>query len=196
MLEFIQNIFLGELFIFIVLFALFALLTRWAVIHLREYTGYALGWMVGVFFMIIYGSLVGSADTAAQVAENGGDELTFLQVIGPSIIGLGLGAGAILLIRMNPGSRASQSLKVAFLTALSVIVLFFMVISGFEARRMIGIFALAFGIGLLFTNVLYHPSGRPPARAAAVSSDIDDVPSGGNSRLDRIRSQMRERDRR
>ena len=63
MLQFIQSLLLSEVLIFIVLFAVFGLLTRWAIWRLHEYAGYALGWLLGLFFVFVYSSLMSSPPT-------------------------------------------------------------------------------------------------------------------------------------
>lgn len=199
MIQFIQNLFLGDVFIFLVLFVVLIVVTNWARGR-REYTGYLLGWMIGIFFVIIYGSITGPNDNevAAQVAEAGQIALGLGQVIVASLIGLLTGAGIILFIKITGDTRAKSALKVAIMTGLSVIVLFLMFVVSPETRRMIGIAAFAFGIAALLANMLYTPPTQAQAFSAQAVDDFgdphDNEPSG-QSRLDRIRNRMQNRNR-
>jgi uncharacterized membrane protein HdeD (DUF308 family) len=94
-------------------------------------------------------------------------------------MGVILGVGTIYALRQRSLMRSQQALKVALITALGLIIIFFMFASGPVERRVIGILALAFGIGAIFTAVLYHPSSAMPR--------TPNIPS----RLDQIREEMR-----
>lgn len=193
MLQFIQSLLLSEVLIFIVLFAVFGLLTRWAIWRLHEYAGYALGWLLGLFFVFVYSSLMSSPPTFQAESAPGEITLNVWQVIVPSVLGLVIGLFSLILTRLGGGSSVQQALKIAGFTALGVVLLFLMFVEGPGTRRMIGIFALAFGIASLLGLVLARRSVAtqvvPPTYTSPRSTQ--EIPT---SRLESIRQQMRDRD--
>lgn len=197
-MQFIQSILLSDLLIFIVLFAVFFLLSNWALRRLQEYAGYALGWLVALFFMVVYSSLAGS-DPANLEALNASTRLNVFQVLLASILGIGSGLGAMLLVRMRSGHSTRQALNIAMLTAVNVILLFLMFVAGSQARRMIGIYALGFGIAALFTVVLLRsrdnrssPSDGPDRfREYYEEAREGEESDEGLSTLDRMRRGLR-----
>lgn len=207
MIAFFQDILLSDVLIFIVLFVAFAALTNWALNRLREFPGYGLGWLIGLFVMIVYSSLVGQPETPAIAATAGqGVTLNFFQVFLASFLGIVFGVTAMLLARLWQGV-AQQTIKIAMFTAIGVILIFLMFIAASETRRMIGIFALAFSISAVSVLVLLPNRGRAPRGAAQAApqdfnaqADMGFPPpprqggTGGGSRLDEIRQRMRNND--
>jgi hypothetical protein len=165
---FIQDLLLSEFIIFFALFGALAVLSRWALLSLKEYLGYGLGWMLGLFFVIVYSSLTGDPEPVmeAQAIEIGGVTLTAFQVFLPSVLGFALGAGLMVIIALGRGKTMQQALKIAGLTALNLILIFLMFVTDETGRRMIGLFALAFGIGTVLAMVM--------ARGRQSSNDSDD----------------------
>lgn len=148
----LQDILLSPWIIFMVFSVVFLGLTRWAVFTLKEYAGYGLGLLLGLFLMIVYASLGGG-----QVQPLGEPtELDFLQVIFPAFFGLLLGATIMIVVQFGKRHSRNKALQVTFLTTLNTVLLILLLIQGPIARRMIGIFALAFGIAALSTQVLFR----------------------------------------
>lgn len=205
MISFIQSLLLSDFVIFAVLFLTFFLLTRWALFMLKEVMGYALGWMIGLFFVIVYSSIVPEREAvaAAQAVTIGDLTLSFGQVITPSVLGFLLGLGLAVIIPLARGQSAPQALKVASFTAFGLAMIFLMFVSDELGRRMIGLFTLAFAIGATLAMVLgrgrmFNAIGQVQASSIPQAHDLphQDMPppASGTSRLDRIRASMREND--
>jgi hypothetical protein len=159
----IRNLFLNQWFIVFVLGVIFMLFSRWAMGESR--LGYALGWLTGIFVIVVYTAL-GGADPVQQDIEQ---TLYLLEVLIPTLCGLTMGGGVITVIALVRANRErEQALLIAFLTALNIALLFLVLVEGRATQLMIGIFALAFGIASLFAAIF----------AMDKFSDEDD--SGGN----------------
>ncbi len=200
LLDLFRELFLSPVLIFLVLFAIFAALSYWALVILREYPGYALGWLIGLFFAVIYYSLGGDIDTTGQAERE--IRLNLLQVLCPGIFGLLLGAMVMFLIRLGQGYTATQGIKIASLTALMVTLIFLMFVVDINGQRMIGIFALSLCIAGLFAMVVFRSNSpaafqaqaqmAPPPNAGGIQQPNAPVAS----RLDEIRARMQQRTRR
>lgn len=201
LLDLFRELFLSPVLIFLVLFAIFAALSYWAVVILREYAGYLLGWLIGLFFVVVYYSLGGDIDSTGQLEQE--LRLNLIQVLCPGLFGLLLGGMLVFLIRLGQGYTATQGIKIAGLTALMVTLIFLMFVMDINGQRMIGIFALSFCIAGLFAMVIFRSStplfsGQVQAQAAPPSAP-GGVPQGNSpvmSRLDEIRARMQQRTRR
>lgn len=203
MLALVQDIFLSPLFTLGVLLIIFIMLSRWA-LGLREYAGYTLGWLLGIFFIVVYSALVGDVNPPP---DSGADQpLTVIPVALASFLGFGAGIGTLLLTRAGYSSRVRQSLTIAALTTTAVIILFMMIVSTYTVQRLIGIFALAFSISAV-TLLVVLPASSPQraARSQDVTPDAEihslegepdePRPDGPpSSRLEAIRERMRRRD--
>lgn len=201
MVQFIQNFFLSPFLIFIILIAVFFWLSWWAIQRRKEYVGYGLGWLIGVFGMVIYGALVGDPPAVAQTDTTIPNTLNIFQVTLPSILGLVLGAWSMSLIRQTSDKSVQKSIVVALLTALALWVLFLMIVSTAypTTQRMIGIFALAFAIGALTMLAVFRqsptrvPQSDISASSFSAQADQRNIPSmpphvdEGKSIRDRIR---------
>ena len=175
MIQFIQDFFLSPFLIMVILIGVFVVLTWWALRRHKEYIGYGLGWLIGVFLMVVYGALIGDPQPPVGPPD-GPTTLNILQVIFPSLIGLGFGAWALWMIRQSYNRSVQKSIVIALLTAVSISVIFLMIVSsGFPAtQRMIGLFALAFAIGAVTMYALSRQSGS--------SVPVDNLPSSDNLR--------------
>ncbi|MEO0598363.1 MAG: hypothetical protein AAF126_19800, partial [Chloroflexota bacterium] len=88
----IELIFLSQAVIFSALTVVFLLISRWAIGTLREYAGYGLGWLMALFFFMVYISLGGTVDnTPANAAF-----LTMLDIFIATIMGIFAGVGVLL----------------------------------------------------------------------------------------------------
>ena len=205
MTQIIEMIFLGPWTIFVILTVALLFLTRWAIIQQREYIGYGLGWLVALFFIVVYSSLGGGADPDIDANAT----LNIFQVFLATMLGMVFGGGTMGSFRFGMRFPRGLSLYVAFVTALNLILLFIAIIGGPIEQRMIGIFALAFGITSGFVLVLIAPHDRlenqgapanPPVNGQTQSLersfDRTGTASGvnsGTSRLERIREDMQRR---
>lgn len=186
MLQLIQDTFLNETFIFFILFVAFAIFSAYVIWGLSEIAGYGLGWLLALFFMIIYASLASGNETSPQIIGNGEIRLSLWQVLFSSFVGILMGTVTLYVLRQHHISRPQRIVKIAFITALGLLVIFFMFVASPVERRMIGIFVIAFSIGALFTAVLYQPVLKV---ASPTIAQIKVAQS--SSRLDQIREQMR-----
>lgn len=180
MIEFLQAFLFSEVLIFVVLVSAFAYLTHWALMRQHERTGYVLGWLIGLFFIVVYASTGGQPRVEAQAV--GVITLSFLEVAIPAVLGIGLSIGLMWFVSKDPANPRWQSLKVAGMTAVGVILLFVLFTEGAHTRRMMAIFALAFSIGSLTTNLVL--SGRQLPR---VRGQQDVRITGEVSQIERVR---------
>lgn len=198
MAEILRELFLSPLLIVLVLFVLFAALSYWALVVLREYPGYGLGWLVGLFFVVVYVSLGlgGQGDITATSSST----LSIFQVLCPGVVGIILGGALLLLLRLGNTVSAWRGIKIAAMTALGVVLIFLMFMVNVAAQRMIGIFALAFCIAALAGIVIVRGTSASTLFSAQAASG-QELPTaesaGGNfSRLDAIRERLNQRNKR
>ena len=203
MFDLIEAVILSDFLIFIVFSIMLGAVTLWT-FRENEYLGYALGWLVGIFFIVIYVSVTGdptATEAVEEVTEDADSRLTLFAVMMPTFLGLLFGFGVLFIVKMYSGSGTRRSLVIAVLTAILVGVLFFLATADDYARRLIGIFALAFAIGSLTTMVLGVGSGkqsnkgrapqqniRPPGAPRSTQDiPVARIPEAPESRLDSIR---------
>lgn len=196
----LQDIILSQALIIVALAAVFFVISRWALTVLREYPGYALGWLMGLFFIIVRVSVGGS-----EVQPD--DALTYLngfQVFIATLFGLLVGAGILLALRFGMKHARAVALQVATYTALNIILIFLVAISNPIFQKMIGIFSMAIGIATLFAMVLFPTPQHEQElniHAQGVTGTQGTQPlnapnpgqgggSGGSSRLDEIRKKQ------
>jgi hypothetical protein len=193
MLQLIRDIFLGGLFIFLLQLVVLGFVTYWSVWRLREIPGYALGWLAGFFLIIIYAALIGGNPPSPPDSPT--PPLNFFTVVIPAALGIPVGVGAMFLLRKRNLSKVRQSLEVAAVTTLVLVVMFFFSIAWPLEKQMIGIFTIAFCVGAVFTWVLYRPHDVSPFFGQTAIPDkpptvgqAEGRPAG--SRLDQIREDM------
>lgn len=193
--ELMRELFLSPVLIVLILFVLFMILTYWALAVLKEYPGYGLGWLVGLFFVVVYVSLGGWQTDGAE--QNLNSPLNIFQVLCPGIVGILLGGALVFALRIGNSYSAARGIKIAAMTALGVVLLFLMFMVGVATQRMIGIFALAFCIAALAGIVFLRGTATVAMFSAqAVPGEEGGPRTGGFSRLDQIRARMRERNQR
>lgn len=171
MFDLIQSVILSDFMILMVFGIMLLAVTSWA-FRLREYPGYILGWLIGIFFIVIYTSLTGdTGQTTTDPAQTTEVTLTAFGVLFPAFFGLLFGFGLLFAVRMYGNMGARQGILIASLTATLVSVIFFLAVSGDYSRRIVGIFALAFSIGALSTYVLRVGSSSSTPRFSASAVD-------------------------
>jgi hypothetical protein len=120
--------------IFLELGVVLLLITSWA-IRLREIPGYILGWLVGIFMIILLSTLSPGADPLMNVPiQTEPVSLTFLGIIIPSFVGLALGIGVMSLIRFgsNSPSRIGRALTIAILMTITLVSAYLMLQSAYQ----------------------------------------------------------------
>lgn len=190
MLNMIQDLLLNQVIILIVLMIVLLIITRWAVLVNKQYAGYALGWLLGLFFLLVYASLF-----ADRVREPVSEGPNLFQVFLATFFGLVGGAAVQYALRFWMGSRRGLALQAAIYTAINLILLFLVIIESETTQRMVGIFGLALGIATLLGVVLFPVEDHP---APAYGAQAQGMPQGSQqpSRLDNIRRQMKDRNQR
>jgi ABC-type nitrate/sulfonate/bicarbonate transport system permease component len=198
MVEIFQNIVRSDILVFVALVGAFIYLSRSA-LNQHEYTGYGLGWMIGLFFVLIYSSTITQAPADETLDTN--VTLTLFEVLLPTFCGVFVGVGLLMLIGLAQNTPRRYTLLVATITAINVILIFLFFFTTSDLRRQIGIFALSFAICAITTSVLVGQSrtsrGFGAQSVPMIGSPLDDpqqggmMPSSGKSRLDQIREQFR-----
>jgi hypothetical protein len=205
--ELLQDVILNPWVVGFLLFGAFIIISRWSLMGLKEYPGYALGVLVGLFFIMVYIAL-GGGGQSPQTDINGNpivgrEVLNIFEVFLATFFGLIFGAAVMVALRFGTRFARGVSLQVAFYTALNIILLFMAVIGSAITQRMIGIFALSIGIASLFAMVLFPDATRQAQvssfNAQMYSGDTGGIPpqdTGSMSRLDAIRNKMSQKNNR
>lgn len=190
--ELIQSIFLSD-FTIIMLISLTGLaITGWA-ISKREYTGYILGVLAGIFLVLLFSTIFPEAEPV-ETEQVSSRSLTFLTVFIPGLFGLVLGVGvpaAMNATQLNAYRRV-RALSIALLMSLVISAGYLMLLASTNIRMMIAVFILAIAIGVLLQNILSRQS-RPVEVGEYVEYE-DDIPraeSLSESALDRFRQRRR-----
>lgn len=203
MSDLFSGIYLVDVILFVAMLGVFIFLTQRAMAT-KEYTGYGLGMMIGLFFVVVYTSLTPSVPipqtdlTAAATAQVTSPlpALNFVQIVVPTLCGVLLGAGMLIFFAVAHLINRRYTILVATLTTLNVVIVFMMVVGDPVTRRMVGIFGMALVISVIVCAVGF---GRPDMQqernfAQALDGlDGNSVPPGGS--LNAL-EQMRERFRR
>ena len=172
----IEDIFLSRALILVVFGVMLAVVTRWAW-RTREFAGYGLGWLIGLFFIIVINAV--SGDSATEVIEadaQGAGNLSFFEAVFPSVFGLIIGFGLMYITRAFVSTHRRRAPTIAIFTATLILTMYFLITADDDASQVIGIFALAFTIGAL-SYVVFAGGGR--RSSAAYSAQVSDGPPGG-----------------
>ena len=181
----LQSIFASGWIQIIILVAIFIGFTRWS-LNQGGKTGYALGWLIGAFFIVIYGSLF--PRTPLNVAIEAPTQLNFLTVISSSIVGAVI---AILIIGITLALKQPlfrQIFATAAITSVLVTILFMMIMSSTQSKMALTLASLAFaiviGVAYVVRRAYLHQNIEP--------IDVDSPPlstPGVNGRIEQIREQ-------
>jgi hypothetical protein len=213
--ELMQEIFLGDFMVFFVMGIALLLVTSWA-FRLREFAGYALGWLVGIFIIIFLSLLTWSSEPNTAATTLDGDaplRVNFFLAMIASAFGLAIGFGILELVKFGgrSESRAARALLIASLVTINLVSWYLLLMAARDTRLVIALFVLAFAIGMLFNFIIsrrysgytaqYPPVDYPPMNADAQSSPygnldtptthIDvpmDVPGPIAQRLENVRN--------
>ena len=152
----IQEILFSDFTIFALLGLAVLVITGWARL-LREWAGYLLGWLIGIFFILVLSTLF-PYPTIPPVQSS----LTFLQLIVPSILGLIVGFGLLFVIRIggNSDMRVGRALTVAGLLSFTLTAGYLILRSQISDRWGLAIFALTFAIGALLNFIFTRGTAR------------------------------------
>lgn len=152
MINFLQQFFLNPYLIILILLGLFVLISFWAIRIRKELVGYGLGWLIGIFGLVIYGVLVGEPSDATQVSEGVVEHsMNLLEVTMPSLLGILSGAWILQKIVVSEKKTEWRPVVVTILTTATFWLIVFLAVAApyINTQRMIGLFTWAFGIGAL-----------------------------------------------
>jgi len=199
MTDLIRGLFSSPVLTILVMLGMLAFITSWA-FRQKEYPGYLLGWLVGIFAIIVSQA---TSDTRSlpspDEAEIAATTLPLLSVLGVTIIGMGIGGGVLFLLRRFVDRQIQRSLYVAFFTAMLVILLYTLSSTTGRTNQLTSIFGLAFAIGSLAVVVVggsprrslrtNRPSGSMGGGGPEPDNAPNDIPE---AHLDRARSRFDE----
>jgi hypothetical protein len=159
----IEQILFSDFTVFALLGLTVLIITGWAR-TLREWPGYLLGWLVGIFLIIVLSTLspyrvIPPVDPAAPPVPT---SLNFFQIIIPSIFGLMVGFGLLFLIRIggNSDMRVGRALTVAGLLSFTLTAGYLILRSPISDRWGLAVFALTFAIGALLNFIFTRGTAR------------------------------------
>jgi hypothetical protein len=158
----IQQIIFSDFVVFALTALVIAIISSWAY-SLREGAGYLLGWLVGIFLMLVLTTLfpyvAAPVDSAGQPIPN---PLTFGELIIPSILGLISGFGLLLIVRIGgySDSRIRRALTVATLMSFTLVTGYVILRSSIDERGSLAVFVLTFAIGALVNFILTRSMNR------------------------------------
>ncbi len=188
---------LTDVVLFVAMLGVFIFLTRRA-LATQEYTGYGLGLLLGLFFVVIYNSLFPNITVLDSNGSAVQPTFTFFQLAMPTLCGAFIGAGLMVFFAIAQVIARRYTILVATLTTFNVVVLFLMVVGDFSTRRMVGIFGMALIITVILCAVAF---GRPDIRQeqnfaqALNTGEMPAVPPQGQPQMSPL-EQMRQRFRR
>ncbi len=161
---FLQEILLSNFMVIVVTIIMVVIISVWA-FRQREYAGYLLGWLAGIFLMLLLTTLTPPAPVSdPNLPPAPPPSLSFLGLLFPSVVGLVLGFGALILTRLGAASdsRVGRALTVALLMSFTLAAGYIILLTTAALRASLAIFALAFAIGALINFILTRSTFRPP----------------------------------
>lgn len=179
--QLLQDIFLSDFVIITILGGILLLVTWWA-FQLREMPGYILGWLIGIFLIILFATATPTSTPppSSELSPTAtGVNLAALLLV--SFFGLIAGFGGLLLIRGGSAasSRAQRSLTVAVLVAVPLAASYPLLLTETAVRLLIAIFVLTFAIGAMLNFILL----RNVSFASISSGDEYSAQGGENANL-------------
>lgn len=168
--DLLLGVFLSDFMIFVLMGLLGLMLTIWA-FSVKEYAGYALGWLVGIFLIIVLSTLFPRIEAADLPAETdvGLPVLGFFSVVVPGGFGIAVGFALMMLIGTARSSSRGmvQALTIAILVTINLVSGYLMLLTIQAVRLTIAIFVLAMAIGALSQFILTRYTASSPAPQAA-----------------------------
>jgi hypothetical protein len=167
----------------------------------REFAGYGLGWLGGIFLIILFSTLSPEASFEANLGSGAASaQVNFLSAFLPGMVGLMVGFGVLALMRMTRlnSYRTIHALTLAAMMCLVLAAGYMMLLSPFEVRLAIAVFVMGVGISVLFYSILMQRQGQRTAVAADVIETAEMPMAAAPSdapimnRVERIRQRFRE----
>lgn len=182
MTDFIQSLLLSDPVIFVLIAFGVIAITLWAFSR-REIAGYTLGWLFGLFLVLLFSTLFTRAEPNPDARG-----LTFLEVFFPGLIGISLGIGSRFLYTAFTPSMGKRSRSIAIAISMSSLlsVGYLILLSAEVMRSAIAIFAMGIVIGILSHRVFTR--NRPPGATmrfqAQTAPEYENPDFNGNGYLD------------
>ena len=156
MAEFIQGVVLSDFMIFTVMGLAGLAITVWAFSR-QEYAGYALGWLISLFLIILFSTLVPVApDADLGSFEQPVSSMSFLAAFIPGMLGLFVGFGIITGVRMSQSRGKARAITIAILLTLVLVSGYLMILTTFTFRLAIAVFVIAIAISIVFHNIMFR----------------------------------------
>jgi hypothetical protein len=162
LINIIQQILFSDFMIFAVTGVVVILISVWAY-SLREGPGYVLGWLVGIFFILVLATLFPYVPPPpGSSSQNVAFTLTFGQIIFPSFLGFILGFGTLLVVKVGgySDSRIQRALTVASLMSFTIVAAYIILRSSVSDRFGLAVFVLTFAIGALMNFIFSRSMSR------------------------------------
>lgn len=192
-MSYINFILLSAWFQIILLIILFFIYSRQA-LRRNLIKGYALGWMLGLFFIFTYSSLTGISTLYMGAYDR---HLNIFQIFGVTSFAIFVSIGMSIMSYLLRGSTRWISIQTAISTAILLIAIFLQVVAAPEIRLMLSLFIIAFGIATLFVSIIrgrrYDVEGSYVGENAPYSGYGEGetpAPQQPNSRLEAIRQRI------
>ncbi|HEX2619155.1 MAG TPA: hypothetical protein VHL11_03380, partial [Phototrophicaceae bacterium] len=157
--EVIQSIMLSDIVIFMLTGAVGLGITFWALAR-QEYAGYILGWLSGIFLILLLSTLIPFNPTlTAQAAPQ---PLSFLGIFIPGMMGFFAGVLVPLGIYRfgSPAPGRLRALIVAVLLSLTLVTGYGMLMASYSLRLTMGVFVLTTAIGALLHFIVISRYGQ------------------------------------
>ncbi len=157
MTDFIQNLLLSDPVVFILVSIGVIAISLWSFSR-REFTGYILGWLLGIFLVLLFSTIFTRSETETELST-----LSFIEVFFPGLIGISLGIGLrVAYATITPTStRRTRPIAIALSMSSLLSCGYLMLLSMQSIRAALGIFAMGIVIGILSHRVFTRQ--RPPA---------------------------------
>lgn len=155
MIDILQQILFSDFVIIGLIGVVIILITVWAQ-RLSEWAGYILGWLVGIFLILVLITLLPVAPPTDPTLAPVPARLTFFELIIPSFFGLLFGFGLLFVLRIGgySDSRIRRAFTVAALMSFTLVSGYLLLRSSIQDRTGLAVFVLTFAIGALLNFIL------------------------------------------
>jgi glucan phosphoethanolaminetransferase (alkaline phosphatase superfamily) len=168
-----------------ILVAIFVGFSRWALSN-QIRSGYGIGWLVGIFFIVAFGALFPRSTLQVAAAES--TQLSFLGVMMSAIIGFVIAIVIVGITLALKGAWFRQIFAVSGITSVLITMLFVMIISSPQTKMALTLSSLSFAIVMVSTYVIRRAYMRENRTSSNSPIPSQDAPPQ-SARLERIRDE-------
>jgi len=156
MTDMIPAVLLSDPMIFIMV-ALGVITVTMAAISRREFTSYILGWLLGIFLVLLFSTFLSKAESESDSLAEG---LSFVLVFFPGLIGISLGIGISVLFAVTQRASDKRVRSIGIAVAMSSLISggYVLLLSAQSIRIALGVFAMGIVIGVLSHRVFTRRS--------------------------------------